>query len=89
MALMSYLNPLLQYGRDALIRDAAAAGISGFIIPDLPFEEGQAWREAAEEAGLGVIQLVTPVTSPDRLRRLCEASRGFVYAVTMTGDHGG
>ena len=88
MALMSYLNPLLQYGRDALIRDAAAAGISGFIIPDLPFEEGQAWREAAEEAGLGVIQLVTPVTSPDRLRRLCEASRGFVYAVTMTGITG-
>lgn len=88
MALMSYLNPLLQYGLERLMRDAVEAGISGFIIPDLPFEEGGSWREAAEEAGLGVIQLVTPVTSERRLRMLCEASRGFVYAVTITGITG-
>jgi len=88
MALMSYLNPLLQYGMERLMREAADAGVSGFIIPDLPFEEGARWRDAAEDAGLGVIQLVTPVTSAARLRMLCEASRGFVYAVTITGITG-
>jgi tryptophan synthase alpha chain len=88
MALMSYLNPLLQYGMERLMADAYEAGVSGFIIPDLPFEEGARWRQAAEEAGLGIIQLVTPVTSEERLRMLCEASRGFVYAVTITGITG-
>jgi tryptophan synthase alpha chain len=88
MALMSYLNPLLQYGMERLMRDVADAGISAFIIPDMPFEEGSRWRSAAEDAGLGIIQLVTPVTSAERLRMLCEASRGFVYAVTITGITG-
>ena len=89
LVLMSYLNPLLAYGLEALARDAAAAGVAGFIVPDLPFEESASLRAALEEQGLGQIQLVTPATPPDRLATLCAASRGFVYAVTVTGITGG
>ena len=86
--LMSYLNPLLAYGLRRLCRDAAAAGASGLIVPDLPWEESAELRALAEAEGIGVVQLVTPVTPPDRLRMLCEGSRGFVYAVTVTGVTG-
>ncbi len=86
--LMSYLNPLLAFGLDELPQAAASAGVSGFIIPDLPFEESADMRAALEPLGLALVQLVTPVTPPERLAMLCNASQGFVYAVTMTGTTG-
>jgi tryptophan synthase alpha chain len=86
--LMSYLNPLLAYGLLRLPQDAAAAGVSGFIVPDLPFEESGDLKAALEPAGLALIQMVTPVTPPARLAALCAAAQGFVYAVTMTGTTG-
>ena len=86
--LMSYLNPLLAFGFDALPEAALRAGVSGFIIPDLPHEESGEIRSALDRRGLALVQMVTPVTPPDRLRMLCEASSGFVYAVTMTGTTG-
>ncbi|TNE86827.1 MAG: tryptophan synthase subunit alpha [Deltaproteobacteria bacterium] len=89
MVLMSYLNPLMRYGLERVVRDAADAGVSGFIVPDLPFEECDMLRDPADEAGLAVVQLVTPVTPADRLAMLCRESRGFVYAVTKTGVTGG
>lgn len=89
LVMMSYLNPLLAFGYDALAERALAAGVCGFIIPDLPFEESADIRAALEAKGLGLIQLVTPATPDDRLKTLCEASRGFVYAVTITGITGG
>lgn len=89
LVMMSYLNPLLAFGYEALAERALAAGVCGFIIPDLPLEESADIREALEARGLGLIQLVTPATPDDRLQTLCEASRGFVYAVTITGITGG
>ncbi len=89
LVMMSYLNPLLAFGYDALAERAVAAGVCGFIVPDLPFEESDEIRQALEAKGLGLIQLVTPATPDARLKRLCEASRGFVYAVTITGITGG
>jgi tryptophan synthase alpha chain len=89
LVLMGYLNPFLAYGMNRLAGDAADAGVSGFIVPDLPLEESADTREAFEKEGLALIQLVTPVTPHERLVRLCRASRGFVYAVTMTGTTGG
>jgi tryptophan synthase alpha chain len=86
--LMSYLNPLLQYGFEKLPRDAAAAGVAGFIVPDLPYEESAEFRDALDEEGLALIQMVTPVTPPERLALLCKSAQGFVYAVTMTGTTG-
>ena len=88
LLLMSYLNPLLAYGLGRLPEAAAAAGVAGFIIPDLPYEESTDVRVALDRAGLALVQLVTPVTPPERLRMLCAASQGFVYAVTMTGTTG-
>jgi tryptophan synthase alpha chain len=86
--LMSYLNPLLSVGLDALPRAAAAAGVAGFIVPDLPFEESSDLKSALEREGLALVQMVTPVTPPDRLAMLCRQAKGFVYAVTMTGTTG-
>jgi tryptophan synthase alpha chain len=88
LLLMSYLNPLLAYGMDALARAAAAAGVTGFIVPDLPFEESGNVGPALAAEGLALVQMVTPVTPPERLALLCQAAKGFVYAVTMTGTTG-
>lgn len=86
--LMSYLNPLLAFGFDKLPQAAREAGVSGFIVPDLPFEESTDIQAALHEQGLALIQMVTPVTPPDRLAMLCRQAEGFVYAVTMTGTTG-
>jgi tryptophan synthase alpha chain len=86
--LMSYLNPLLAFGFDALAARAAEVGVSGFIVPDLPYEEGGPLTAALESHELALVQMVTPATPPARLRRLCAASQGFVYAVTRTGVTG-
>jgi len=73
----------------ALAERALVAGVCAFIVPDLPYEESDDIRAALEAKGLGLIQLVTPATPDVRLKMLCEASRGFVYAVTITGITGG
>ncbi|HUO94946.1 MAG TPA: tryptophan synthase subunit alpha [Steroidobacteraceae bacterium] len=88
LLLMSYLNPLLAYGLDRLPRAARAAGVAGFIVPDLPFEECADLRRALNGEGVGLVQMVTPVTPEQRLALLCGASQGFIYAVTMTGTTG-
>ena len=89
LVMMSYLNPLLAFGYEALADRALETGVCAFIVPDLPFEESAEIRAALEAKGLGLIQLVTPATPDERLRVLCDASRGFVYAVTITGITGG
>jgi len=86
--LMSYLNPLLAFGVGPLAQAAAAAGVAGFIVPDLPLDESQELRAAFEARQLALVQMVTPVTEPQRLRELCQGAQGFVYAVTMTGTTG-
>lgn len=88
LLLMSYLNPLLAYGMDRLPRAAREAGVSGVIVPDLPYEECAELKQALEAQGVGLVQMVTPVTPDERLALLCREARGFVYAVTMTGTTG-
>ena len=88
LVLFSYLNPLLQRGLERLAKEAAQAGVDGVLVTDLPPEEGEAWIAAARAAELDTIFLASP-TSPDpRLRRVAEASRGFVYAISRTGVTG-
>lgn len=89
IVLMSYLNPLLAFGYERLAAEAAASGVAGFIVPDLPLEEGAELRERLDAQGLALIQLVTPATPGERAAELCAASRGFVYAVTVRGITGG
>jgi tryptophan synthase alpha chain len=86
--LMSYLNPLLAFGESALAVAALRANVSGFIVPDLPLDESSELRAALDEQQIALVQMVTPVTSPERLRQLCAGSQGFIYAVTMTGTTG-
>jgi len=88
LLLMSYLNPLLAFGLTELAARAARAGVCGFIVPDLPFDESEDFRAALAPHGVALIQMVTPVTTPERRARLCAATQGFVYAVTMTGVTG-
>lgn len=88
LLLMSYLNPLLVLGPQELAATAARAGVAGFIVPDLPFDESAELRTTLGSRGLALVQMVTPVTRPQRLEEICANSQGFVYAVTMTGTTG-
>lgn len=85
---MSYLNPIMAYGFARFAGDAAGAGVAGAIVPDLPLEESEDLRRELDAVGVGLVQLVTPSTPRERLQRVCRASRGFVYAVTMKGTTG-
>ena len=89
IVLMSYLNPLYVYGYDQLVKTSLEAGIDGFIIPDLPIEEGEEIREALSQAELAMIQLVTPATPENRIKTIAKHSSGFLYAVTVKGVTGG
>jgi tryptophan synthase alpha chain len=88
LLLMSYLNPLLAFGFKRLAAAAAKAGVSGFIVPDLPLDESDELRAGLDAHQLALVQMVTPVTKPERMQQLCAGSQGFVYAVTMTGTTG-
>lgn len=89
LVVMSYLNPLLAYGPAELMPRLAAAGVAALVVPDLPLEESGEMGTVAGENGIGLVQLVSPVTSRARLSALGTASEGFTYAVTMTGTTGG
>jgi tryptophan synthase alpha chain len=89
LVMMSYLNPLLSFGYENLARRARETGVCAFIVPDLPLEESDEIRAALDAEGIGLIQLVTPATPDERLQVLADTSRGFLYAVTITGTTGG
>jgi tryptophan synthase alpha chain len=85
---MSYWNPVLHYGVDAFARDLAAAGGLGMITPDLIPDEAAAWLAASDAHDLDRIFLVAPSSTPERLARTVQASRGFVYAASTMGVTG-
>ncbi|MGF1618108.1 MAG: tryptophan synthase subunit alpha [Acidimicrobiia bacterium] len=89
LIVMSYLNPLLSFGIERVMPRFAAGGVCALVVPDLPLEESEPVAGPAADAGIGLVQMVTPMTDPDRLGVLCSRSHGFVYAVTMTGTTGG
>ena len=89
LVMMSYLNPLLAFGYEKLASRARETGVCAFIVPDLPYEESAEISAALEAEGAGLIQLVTPATPAERLKKLADATRGFLYAVTITGITGG
>jgi tryptophan synthase alpha chain len=89
LVVMSYLNPLLAYGYGSLLPRLAEVGVSALVVPDLPLEESDELTSVSRDHGIGLVQLVSPVTSPQRLEALGNASEGFTYAVTMTGTTGG
>jgi tryptophan synthase alpha chain len=86
--LFTYSNPLLNRGAERFFADAAAAGASGLVIPDLPLEEAERLSPFAAQHQLDLVLLVAPTTPAERMRRIAEASRGFTYLVSVTGVTG-
>ncbi len=89
LVLMGYLNPILQSGEEKCFAKAAEAGVDGIILPELPFEETGRFKSLMDSSGLSQILLVTPTTSPERIRNIDAASSGFLYCVSTTGVTGG
>jgi tryptophan synthase alpha chain len=86
--LMGYYNPFYHYGLERFCRDAADAGADGLIIPDLQPDDAEEIRPHADAAGLDTVFLIAPTSNQDRLARVAKESRGFVYAVSLTGVTG-
>ncbi len=87
--LMGYLNPVLRYGMERFCRDAARAGVSGVILPDLPVAMyNSTYRKLFEAYGLHMIFLVTPSTSEARIREIDAQSTAFIYAVSASATTG-
>lgn len=86
--LMGYYNPILAYGLARYVQDAAAAGVDGFIVPDLPPEEAAEMEEVANAAGLCLIHFLAPTSSPKRVAMVTARAQGFIYLVSLTGVTG-
>jgi tryptophan synthase alpha chain len=85
---MTYLNPVLRMGAAAFARRARDAGVDGVIVPDTIPEETESLRETFAAQGLDLIHLIAPTTPPARRKRVAALSRGFLYAVSLTGVTG-
>jgi anthranilate synthase component 1 len=88
LILMSYLNPLLNHGLSRTFRDLKGAGFSGLIVPDLPVDESGEWTALSKSFGVDLILLAAPTSSDARLKKIAEASSGFVYCVSVAGTTG-
>jgi tryptophan synthase alpha chain len=86
--LMTYINPILQYGPEKFAADCAASGVDGAIIPDMPLEEEEIISVPFKKHSLGLIRLAARTSPEERLHRLAAASDGFLYAVSVTGTTG-
>lgn len=88
VVLMGYLNPVEIRGAAAFAADAAAAGVDGMLLVDLPPEEAEEYRAAFAHNGLALISLASPTTPQARLQRLCEQADGYLYYVSYAGVTG-
>lgn len=88
LVFLTYYNPLLAFGLKAFSRTASEAGVDGVIVADLPPEEADPLSAEARAAGLDLIHLVAPTSPPERIRLIARRSRGFIYAVSLTGVTG-
>jgi tryptophan synthase alpha chain len=86
--LMGYVNPIMSYGFDRFFADAAAAGVDGLIIPDLPPEESEEFRSRCAEHGLSTVFLIAPTSSDERIKYIDSLSTDFSYCVSVTGVTG-
>ncbi len=84
---MTYLNVLFKYGYAKFLEKARDCGISGVIIPDLPFEEKEELQSVADTYGIDVISLIAP-TSENRIKKIASEARGFIYEVSSLGVTG-
>ncbi len=88
LAIMTYYNVVAHAGTERFAAQLADAGVDGAIVPDLPLDELDGWGDAADAAGVETVLLAAPTTPDDRLRAICDRSRGFVYGVSLLGVTG-
>ncbi len=85
LVLMGYINPVLRFGRGNFCSSARSSGVSGLILPDLPFDELDLISEHTKAHNLDLIQLIAPTSPPNRIREIASKSTGFLYAVAVVG----
>lgn len=85
---MTYYNPVFRYGVEKFVENAAEAGISGLIIPDIPVEEAADLKTSCNTYGLDLIFLVAPTTTDARIRKILQKGSGFIYLVSRLGVTG-
>ncbi len=89
LVMMGYLNPIMQYGLENFCRDCREVGMDGIIIPDLPFDDYlREYKPVGDRYGLHFIMLITPETSPERIRLFDENTGGFIYMVSTASTTG-
>jgi tryptophan synthase alpha chain len=88
VAVMTYANPVFRRGYDAIVGDAIRAGVQGFIVPDLPFDEAGDWIAACRLRDVATVFLAAPGEDASRIAAIADASRGFVYCVSTFGVTG-
>lgn len=88
LILMGYYNPFLRYGVEGLVADAAAAGVDGFIVPDLPTEESDELLAACRAHRRDLIFMLAPTSTDGRIAEVAKRASGFVYCVSLTGVTG-
>jgi tryptophan synthase alpha chain len=88
VVLFSYLNPILDFGVDRFLTEAAAAGADGLLLTDLPVDADPELEERFESSSLDLVRLIAPTTSPTRARYIASRSQGFVYYISRTGVTG-
>lgn len=88
LVVMTYYNLVARMGHERCAAALQRAGIDGAIVPDLPLDELDGWGDAAAVAGIETVLLAAPTTPDDRLARICDRSRGFVYGVSLMGVTG-
>src|SRR5690606_10219002 len=88
IVLFTYANPVLRMGLDAFVERAAAAGVDGALLLDIPIEESDAVRTALDRKSIDQIFLVSPTTTDERLRIAADLGRGFLYAISRLGVTG-
>ena len=88
LVLMGYYNPIFSYGPERFAGDAAASGLDGAIVPDLPFEEAVPLQDAFDRHDLHLVPMLAPTSTDNRMARICERAGGFVYCVSLTGVTG-
>lgn len=88
VVLMGYANPIEAIGRDRFVREAAQAGVDGVIVVDLPPEECAPFAEQIKAAGMDLIFLLAPTTTPSRMDQIIKLASGYLYYVSLTGVTG-
>lgn len=88
VALMSYANPIVAYGRGEFLKACRQSGVDFLIVPDVPMEESEDWKSEANQNGLSWISFISLLTRSERLKKIALSAEGFIYLVSVTGITG-